>query len=161
MALTRATNRNWIPPHAETRRVIEKLSDVGLAGLFLVAAIPKIIEPEAFADAIASYRTSPTWAIEPLAYFLPWFEGLCAMLLVFGLVSSVCRKALVGLLIGYTLLTIAAVAGGIDINCGCFGGEGTSGLGVILKNMIILLCLGGLRLLARRLGRKTNTKVIP
>jgi len=138
--------------------VIAKLADLGLAGLFLAAAIPKIADPEAFADAIASYHLSPTLAIEPLAYFLPWFEGLCALLLVLGLAGGLCRKTLVGLLLGYTFLTIVAVARGIDIRCGCFGGDGSSGINVIVRNSIILLSLMGLRLLTRRLGREAGTR---
>lgn len=141
---------------SKVRTYIQRLIDVTLAAVFVAAALPKVFDPESFADAIASYRTVPTWAFEPLAYFLPWFEVLCATLLALGMLRNANRNILIGLLVGYTLLTLAAVVRGLDIHCGCFGGKGTSGWNVIMRNSIILSVFGLLQLLAYRKGRSND-----
>ena len=138
-------------------RVLAKLADLGLAVLFLAAAVPKIAEPADFAEAIATYRISPAWAVAPLAHFLPWLEVLCAALLALGPARTVCRRTLLGMLVAYTLVTGVAVARGIDIRCGCFGGQGGSAWLLIVRNVGILLAYGTVRLLVARLD-KTGTR---
>jgi uncharacterized membrane protein YphA (DoxX/SURF4 family) len=137
-------------------KISRRLADIGLAGLFVVAGGPKIIDPDSFADAIASYRMTPGWASDVLAYFLPWFELLAAMLLMVGVHRHAVRITLVGLLSAYTVATLVALGRGIDIHCGCFGGDGTSGWHVVGRNTIILLAFGLMHLVGG--NRRGETK---
>lgn len=141
--------------------LLSKSADWIVAGIFLAAACPKIVDPAAFADAIASYRMTPSWALAPLARFLPWFEALMAGLLILGRYKAPCRLSLVGLLVVYSLLTLIAVWRGLDIHCGCFGGEGGSGLSVIVRNSLILVGLGLLWGVARWLRRPRTVGAAP
>ncbi|MFX0210655.1 MAG: MauE/DoxX family redox-associated membrane protein [Candidatus Hodarchaeota archaeon] len=150
METKRPDYRNKLMNKIKTLRFIKQLADYGLAILFLVAALPKIIDPNSFADAIASFRITPEWALEPLAHFLPWFEGICAGLLVTGVCRGLNHKILVGLLVFYTLLSFTAIFRGIDIYCGCFGGKGSSAWHVIFRNISILLILATIKLITTK-----------
>jgi hypothetical protein len=43
-----------------------------VGGYFIIAAVPKIIEPLAFATSIAHYGILPIWAVNASALVLPW-----------------------------------------------------------------------------------------
>ena len=86
----------------------------------MAAAIPKLLDPPAFAHMIYNYKLAPGWAINALAITLPWVELLAGLALILGIWK---REAVA--LIGLMLLTfIAAVAinlaRGHAIDCGCF-----------------------------------------
>jgi len=86
----------------------------------VAAAIPKLLDPPAFAHMIYNYKLAPGWAINALAITLPWVELLAGLALILGIWK---REAVA--LIGLMLLTfIAAVAinlaRGHAIDCGCF-----------------------------------------
>ncbi|HTD52109.1 MAG TPA: MauE/DoxX family redox-associated membrane protein [Thermoanaerobaculia bacterium] len=93
---------------------------LALGAIFVAAAIPKILDPPAFAHMIYNYKLAPGWAINALAITLPWVELLAGLALILGVWK---REAavLIGLLL---LLFIASVginlARGHAIDCGCF-----------------------------------------
>jgi putative oxidoreductase len=131
-------------------KLLGYLGDSSLSVLFILAAIPKMYDPESFADAIASYRFVPLWGAEPLAFFLPYFEGTCGLLLLLRILTPLMRILLLFLLIIYTGLTLYALFQGIDIHCGCFGGKGGDAWTVIARNLSFLLIFGIIWLLTLR-----------
>ncbi len=133
-----------------------RLADFGLAAIFIAAALPKIADTDSFADAIASYRTVPTWLIAPAAYALPWFEALTGILIIIGQARTMCTAILLTMLLAYTVLTMAALVRGIDIHCGCFGGRGESAWHVILRNSIILCSFILVKCISHRLYLKNK-----
>ena len=86
----------------------------------MAAAIPKIMDPPAFAHMIYNYKLAPGWAINALAITLPWVELLAGLALILGAWKRE-TAPLIGLLL---LMFIAAVginlARGHAIDCGCF-----------------------------------------
>ena len=86
----------------------------------MAAAIPKILDPPAFAHMIYNYKLAPGWAINALAITLPWVELLAGLALILGVWKRE-AAALIGLML---LAFIAAVginlARGHAIDCGCF-----------------------------------------
>jgi len=86
----------------------------------VAAAIPKIMDPPAFAHMIYNYKLAPGWAINALAITLPWVELLAGLALILGAWKRE-TAPLIGLLL---LMFIAAVginlARGHAIDCGCF-----------------------------------------
>ena len=52
------------------------LCRLALGATFLVAAWPKLLDPPAFAKAMAAYALMPAWAVHPAALVLPWLEAL-------------------------------------------------------------------------------------
>ena len=59
-------------------------AQLALGAVFLAAALPKVLDPPAFAKAIWNYQTFPAWSIHPAALVLPWLELLCGAALCLG-----------------------------------------------------------------------------
>ncbi len=93
---------------------------LALGVIFIVAAVPKIVDPPSFAHMIYNYRLVPAQLINILALAMPWVELLAGLALILG----VWRRAAL-LLIG-AMLVVFIVAVGINlargnaIDCGCF-----------------------------------------
>jgi putative oxidoreductase len=97
---------------------------VGLGVLFVYAGVMKLGDPTAFAIEIGNYRLWPELA-PYLAVLLPAIE-ITAGLGVIALPASWRRGAalcVVGLMVMFTVAVSIAVARGINVDCGCFGGD--------------------------------------
>ena len=86
----------------------------------MAAAVPKILDPPAFAHMIYNYKLIPGSAINAFALTMPWVELLAGLALIFGVWR---REA--ALLIGLMLVVFIAAVGlnlarGHAIDCGCF-----------------------------------------
>ena len=92
-----------------------------LAIVFLCAAVPKIISPAGFAEAVYRYQLAPYSTVNFTAIFLPWLELVSGLCLLF---SRKFRPAsaliILGLMIFFTVLVSVTLYRGIDISCGCF-----------------------------------------
>jgi len=111
-----------------------------LAGTFVMAAVPKVLDPGGFTDNILSYRvvgpTVAAWA----AIGLPWLELAAG----FGTLIRPIRRAssliLSALLLTFIGLHLSAWWRGLDIDCGCFGGESeTEYHWLLLRNLALLV----------------------
>ncbi len=113
-----------------------------LGGMFIYAGVVKFISPQSFADSIATFRLLPPQGINLLALWLPVFEMTLAVSLVVNLAK---KSALLGILLMTAVFAFAlasAVARGLPVDCGCFGGHGPS----VSQNWVSLgrdLLLGG------------------
>jgi putative oxidoreductase len=107
---------------ATVRRAIEWALRLGLGALFVVAGVLKLRDPTAFATEIANYRWLAQLA--PVgAATLPAIEVLLG-----------------GLLIVFTAAIAQAVARGINVDCGCFGGGGGPVTGwTVVRDVALLL----------------------
>ena len=107
----------------------------GMDGLRIVVALvfcyagwAKLRNPQAFADSIASFQLLPAPLIGPLALALPFFE------LGTGIWIVSHWKARTGVFCGlaasviFFLALVSALARGLAVECGCFGGETSSSL---------------------------------
>jgi len=94
--------------------------EVALGAIFVVAAIPKIADPPAFAHMIYNYRMLPGAAVNGLALWLPWVELLTGA----ALIAGVWRRASAAIVAALLVLFIAAIAfnlgRGHAVDCGCF-----------------------------------------
>ena len=70
-----------------------------IGGYFVFAAIPKIMEPLAFATSIAHYGIMPSWAVNGYALIVAWLELVAGISLVAGFrvraSSAICGALLV------------------------------------------------------------------
>ncbi len=113
------------PPHDPHDQVdtVAWLARLVLAGVFLVAAAPKLADPAAFAAAITNYRAFPDALVHVIATVVPALELVGALALL-----TPWRRGgallLGGLLLGFTVLLAVSMARGLDLDCGCFGGNG-------------------------------------
>jgi len=97
---------------------------LGLAATFALAALPKIQDPGAFAEAVERYRVFGPTGSRWVAVTLPWLELVAG----FGLLTPFLRRAsgcvLAALLVAFLGLHAVSWARGLDIACGCFAASG-------------------------------------
>ena len=97
-----------------------------LVAAFLLAAIPKIQDPVAFAISVESYRILTGQAVLWVALVLPWLE----LVIGFGLLIPKMRRAssllIMLLLFIFVGLHASAWIRGLDIDCGCYAIESVS-----------------------------------
>lgn len=116
---------------------------VFIGGYFVVAAVPKIIEPLAFATSIMHYGLIPSWSVNAVALVLAWLELLAGVGLIMGIRTRVQSLLCGGMLLIFTLAVAYAVVLGLKIDCGCFGesgGEEVSWIKVAKNSAMILGC---------------------
>jgi uncharacterized membrane protein YphA (DoxX/SURF4 family) len=96
---------------------------IALGVIFVYAAWTKLRVPwQLFAAAIADYKVTPEWALEPLARTLPWVEAALGAILIVGRWLVRTAAAIVSLmLVVFVILMARAYATGMQISCGCFG----------------------------------------
>jgi putative oxidoreductase len=129
-----------------------------LAGVFLAAALPKIHDPAAFAEAIYRYQLLPSGGINALAIFLPWLELVAAL----ALLAAPSFRAAAALLLAGMLAVFAAamqinLIRGINIACGCFSVKPEAAhLGWLNIGRNLLLMAVGLFLLYRERRRRAG-----
>jgi hypothetical protein len=134
---------------------------IGLGAIFVVAALPKVLDPPSFAHMIYNYRLVPGAAVNALALVMPWVEILVGLALILGVWPRE-AAALAGLLL---LVFIAAIGfnlvRGHAVDCGCFdvhsAGKSREELlsemrWVLIRDAAMLLLVAQV-LLARRTSR--------
>jgi uncharacterized membrane protein YphA (DoxX/SURF4 family) len=112
-----------------TSTVLPWLSLAGrlvLGGVFAVAALTKIADPQATVRAVRAYDLVPEAVVQPLGYALPFVELVLALLLVIGLGVRVVVAGAALLLVLFIGGVASAWARGLRIDCGCFGGGGVT-----------------------------------
>ncbi|MDE3244711.1 MAG: DoxX family membrane protein [Acidobacteriota bacterium] len=98
-----------------------RISRIVLAAVMLMAAIPKLMDPPGFAQAVFAYGLLPMALVAPLALTLPWLEALTAL----GLVLGVARRSAAALILFLMVVFMGGLgfnlAKGNPVDCGCFG----------------------------------------
>ena len=91
-----------------------------LGTVFLYASYDKILNPQAFAQAVYNYQILPDIAVNLTALILPWLELLLGLCLVSGFWlpgATAASTALLSIFIGAMVFNQVR---GLDIHCGCF-----------------------------------------
>jgi putative oxidoreductase len=127
-------------------RVLSRILDFVLAGIFIYAGALKAFDPVQFASDIDNYKILPWTVSVALAFYLPWLEIFCALGLVFRFLYRGALSILIALIVVFTLATVAAKVRGLDITCGCFGhaSQHWSFPSHLATNLAILAALGAL-----------------
>lgn len=103
-----------------SNKILILLIRIFLGGIFVIASLDKITDPQAFAHSILQYKVvGPTLAM-CTATILPSLELLCGLCLILGIYSRGCELLITVMLIGFTILVFSALSRGLDISCGCF-----------------------------------------
>jgi uncharacterized membrane protein YphA (DoxX/SURF4 family) len=97
-----------------------------VGGVWIAAGVLKLPDPAESVRAVRAYQILPEAIVPTIGYGLPILEVVVGAMLILGLGSRVVA-ALSALLQVAFIIGIASVwARGIEIECGCFGGGGTS-----------------------------------
>jgi protein-disulfide isomerase/uncharacterized membrane protein YphA (DoxX/SURF4 family) len=99
---------------------------VVLAAVWGWAAWSKLGDPRRFVQAVRVYDATPEWLSKAIGYGLPVLELSVAVLLLVGLITRYAAAMSALLLVVFTIGIVQAGARGIKLDCGCFGGGGTS-----------------------------------
>jgi uncharacterized membrane protein YphA (DoxX/SURF4 family) len=122
--------------------VIILLARVFLGGLFIVASLDKIANPDTFAASIINYKIVGSVLAMIIATILPSLELLCGLCLILGIYPRASAILITLMLFSFTLLVLSALLRGLDISCGCFTQDpGASKIGYykILENAGLML----------------------
>jgi len=94
-----------------------------LGVVFIVAGASKLGALKTFGHSIALYQILPEGMSNIVALLFVWTEIVVGILLFAG--AAVRGSALVssGMLVIFLIAIIAAIARGLDIDCGCFAGD--------------------------------------
>src|SRR3978361_642896 len=92
------------------KTIVSRVLCVLLAIVFGVAAVPKLIDPGAFANDLLNYRILPDALVGLFALFMPALELVIALALLCPL-----------RLVIFAVARAQARIRGIDLSCGCFG----------------------------------------
>jgi uncharacterized membrane protein YphA (DoxX/SURF4 family) len=108
-----------------------------VGGIFLLASVPKIQSPGAFADAVRAFHLLPPNLVLPFAFVVPWLELLVAVYLITGFMSRLGALGAIALL-GMFLagLIDSIITGNTAHACGCFGAA-------LQDNAIVSFLAGG------------------
>ncbi len=111
-----------------------------IALLFIVTGAEKIVDPHQFSVAILKYRLFNLFFANIIAIYLPWFELIVGILLLFGSYIKENIILIDLLLLFFNILIITAMIRGLNIDCGCYGTAGAMRVGFtkLLENFGII-----------------------
>ena len=113
-----------------------------VSAVFILAALPKIQDPAAFAVSVQGYRIVTANLAMWIALALPWLELVTGFGLLIPQIRRGSALVITLLLIAFIALHASAWARGLDINCGCFNAHESEKtpdyLWLILRNIGLL-----------------------
>lgn len=110
-----------------------------IGGVFLYAAGTKLGDMAAFAEQVANYRILPAATVAPAAALLPGIEMVIGTLLVLGIATrAAAALAAASMALFVTALTVA-LARGINLECGCFGGADVATWTTVVRDLALLV----------------------
>jgi uncharacterized membrane protein YphA (DoxX/SURF4 family) len=128
---------------------VRRGAQILLGLLFLAASLAKILDVASLAREVHNFHLAPFWSEHLLAMTLPWIELVAGLSLVLGIRPRAGAWVAGALLVVFTIGVAAALARGLNFECGCFGtAAGTRiGWGKLGENagMIVLAALGSRR----------------
>jgi putative oxidoreductase len=98
----------------------------GLSGVLLYAALPKITDLGAFAEQVDNYRMVPAALLPFFSAAVPSVEIVAAAALLTPWLARGAALVCAGLFASFSIAMAQALLRGIDLDCGCFGAEGSS-----------------------------------
>lgn len=93
---------------------------IALGAIFVVAALPKIVDPPSFAHMIYNYRILPSGLINVSSLVMPWVELLCGLCLIVGVWVRPARWIITLMLLVFIVAISVNLFRGNAIDCGCF-----------------------------------------
>ena len=131
-----------ISPRTPSKAYLILIGRLIVSATFILAALPKIQDPAAFATSVEGYRVVTGHLTVWIALALPWLELVAGFGLLIPQIRRGSALVIALLLIAFILLHASAWARGLDINCGCFNahdfGKAPNYLWLILRNICLL-----------------------
>jgi len=109
-----------------------------LGALFIWAAVTKLPDIAAFAQDVANYRVIPAALVPIVAAAVVGIELLAGIALVIGVMDRPAAAVLAVLLAAFIALLAQALLRGIDLRCGCFGGDERASWWTVVRDLVML-----------------------
>lgn len=109
-----------------------------LGALFLWAAITKLPDMNAFAQDVANYRVLPAALVPYVAAAVVGIEMVASIALLIGLAVKPAAAIVTGLLSVFIVFLVQALLRGIDLRCGCFGGDEPASWWTVARDLVML-----------------------
>lgn len=109
-----------------------------LGALFLWASATKVPDMAAFAESVANYRVVPPALVPAAAAALVGIEMVAGIALLANVWARGAAWVLAALLALFTVGLSSALARGIDLACGCFGGNSPATWWTVLRDVGLL-----------------------
>ena len=119
-------------------KVVATAARLLLGGLFLWASATKVPDMGAFAESVANYRIVPAALVSATAAMVVGVEIAASVALLANLWARAAALVLAGLLAVFTVGLASALARGIDLACGCFGGSAPATWWTVLRDLVLL-----------------------
>lgn len=120
-------------------RFVLALCRLVTGGLFLYAASTKIPDMATFAGEVANYRMLPGMLVPFVAALVVGVEVVAGVALILGVFARPAAIAISGLLVVFILGLSQALLRGIDLRCGCFGGDEVATWWTVVRDIAMLL----------------------
>ena len=111
---------------------------IALGALFVWAAVTKLPDMAAFAQDVANYRILPAAVVPYAAAAVVGIEILAGLALVTGIAARPAAILVAVLLVAFTAFLAQALLRGIDLRCGCFGGDEAASWWTVVRDLIML-----------------------
>lgn len=124
-------------------KLLARAARILLGGIFLWASVTKVPDMAAFAESVANYRIVPPALVPAVAAAVVGVEIAAGVALVLNVWARAAALVLAGLLAVFTVGLASALARGIDLACGCFGGNDPATWWTVLRDVVLVgLALG-------------------
>ena len=131
-----------INPRTPSKAYLILIGRLIVSATFILAALPKIQDPAAFATSVEGYRVVTGNLTVWIALALPWLELVAGFGLLIPQIRRGSALVITLLLIAFIVLHVSAWARGLDINCGCFSADNSNKapdyLWLIFRNIFLL-----------------------
>ncbi|HEX7623291.1 MAG TPA: MauE/DoxX family redox-associated membrane protein [Anaeromyxobacteraceae bacterium] len=121
------------------RRGIVLLARLALGAIFLYAAATKVPDMAAFAKDVANYRLLPAALVPFVAAVVVGIEIAVGLALATGLWARAAALVAAGMLVVFVAGLSQALLRGIDLRCGCFGGDDAADWWTVLRDLAMLV----------------------
>jgi uncharacterized membrane protein YphA (DoxX/SURF4 family) len=113
-----------------------------IGGVFMYAAVPKVLHPGTFAIAVRGYKLIPFAYSNLFAIAVSWSELVAATMLILGILTRKAAGAIFILLLVFVAAISTVLVRGMVIDCGCFGEGGGAHTSWILLVRNVLMMFG-------------------
>jgi putative oxidoreductase len=121
------------------RRALVLASRVALGAIFLWAAATKVPDMATFAKDVANYRLVPPALVPSAAAIVVGIEIVVGLALITGFGTRAAALVAAGMLVVFVGGLSQALLRGIDLRCGCFGGDEAATWGTVARDLAMLV----------------------
>lgn len=121
------------------KRALLLVCRVGLGAMFLYSAWTKLPDMTAFAVDVANYRILPAQLVPFAAAWVVGLEVVLGLALLTGLLARAAAFVTFGMMLVFIAGLSQALLRGIDLSCGCFGGDEAASWGTVIRDVGLLV----------------------